>query len=91
MTTAPIVHTIDMKRVDKLIKECDPYLRNYIRALKEASEGWERLTKLAVAKLRQTNNSAMVPCRGHKVGEICWLSGFDGNCGDKPCNLARYQ
>jgi hypothetical protein len=53
VSTAPVVHTVDIKRIDKLVKECDPYLRNYIRALRKVSDGWERLAKDAIAKLRR--------------------------------------
>ena len=67
---APIVHTFDMKRIDSLIKESDKELQQYIRALKDASDGWEQLTKDAVSKLRQQSEQsskhvicASDPCR----------------------------
>lgn len=77
-----------MKRVDKLVKECDPYLRNYIRALKEVSDGWERLTKDAVAKLRQPNNNTKIEiCHHAKVKHIkCQCALESGDCARKECD-----
>jgi len=54
----PTVHTFNMKRIDSLIKESDKELQQYIEALKRASDGWERLAKDAVAKLRQQTTAA---------------------------------
>jgi len=54
----PTVHTFNMKRIDSLIKESDKELQQYIEALKRVSDGWERLAKDAVAKLRQQTTPA---------------------------------
>lgn len=56
----PIVRTFDMKRVRKLIKESDKELQQYIKCLIEVSDGWERLTKDAVAKLRKSYNVSAI-------------------------------
>lgn len=48
----PEVRTFDFDKVNKLIKESDPYLQHYIKCLKEVSDGWERLLKDAMKKIR---------------------------------------
>jgi hypothetical protein len=50
---APLVYTIDEKRVEELLKDSDPYLKNYVRALKDVSAGWERLYYKAMKKIRE--------------------------------------
>jgi predicted metal-dependent HD superfamily phosphohydrolase len=50
---APIIHTIDEKKVSELLKVADPYLKNYVRALKDVSAGWERLFHDAMKKIRE--------------------------------------
>jgi hypothetical protein len=52
----PVVHTIDERKVFELLKVADPYLKNYVRALKNVSRGWEDIAHKAIAKLR--NNAA---------------------------------
>ena len=49
----PTVRTFDFDRVKKLIAESDPYLQQYIKSLQGVSDGWERLAKDAVAKLKR--------------------------------------
>ena len=75
----PTVHTFNMKRIDSLIKS-DEELRQYIEALKRVSDGWERLAKDAMAKLRQqttpaATNNALVPCP--TCGAACSIGGDD--------------
>jgi hypothetical protein len=50
---APTVKSIDMDRVNELLKVADPYLKNYVRALRDVSSGWERLFHDSMKKVRE--------------------------------------
>ena len=50
---APVVKSIDMDRVNELLKVADPYLKNYVRALRDVSSGWESLFHDSMKKIRE--------------------------------------
>jgi hypothetical protein len=50
---APTVKSINMDKVNELLKVADPYLKNYVRALRDASSGWERLFHDSMKKVRE--------------------------------------
>jgi hypothetical protein len=50
---APVVKSIDMDRVNELLKVTDPYLKNYVRALRDVSSGWESLFHDSMKKIRE--------------------------------------
>jgi hypothetical protein len=54
-----VVHTFDMKRIDTLIKESDKELQQYIKSLKQVSDGWERLFHDAISKIRRMSKLRM--------------------------------
>ena len=47
------VKTFDFEKLKKLIKDSDPYLKRYIKCLKENSGRWEKIAGEAIAKLRK--------------------------------------
>lgn len=47
----PEVKTFDIKKIECLIKNSDPYLQRYIKCLKGVSDGWEDLFHKAMKKL----------------------------------------
>jgi hypothetical protein len=73
----PIVRTFNMKRIKHLIMTSDVELQQYIECLKEVSDGWERLTKDAVAKLRKQKRDTVCPadCM-HRQGSRCFVGGY---------------
>ncbi len=50
MTT---VKTFDDKKVSQLIKECDPYLKQYIKAQKNIIDSGHNITSKAISKIRE--------------------------------------
>jgi hypothetical protein len=51
------VKTFNEDKISKLIKESDPYLKQYIKSLKEVSKNWENIANKAIAKLRKTQQT----------------------------------
>ena len=52
-----IVKAFNDNNIKKLIKECDPELREYIGALKRALEGQKETTVLAIKKIKELSSN----------------------------------
>ena len=48
------VKTFDEKKLGTLLDKSDPYLRQYIKAIKKSSVKFEELLNVAITKLKQT-------------------------------------
>lgn len=51
------VKTFDENKLNKLLKECNPYILLYIKKLKESNARWESLTQKAIKKIRELSRS----------------------------------
>jgi len=47
------VKTFDEKKLNKKLKECDPYILLYIKALKNNMARWQDVAQTAINKIRE--------------------------------------
>ena len=62
------VKTFNGKELESHLKNCDPYILQYIKALKNDSKQWEDIAHTATEKFRASSSNDYMKCPDQKCG-----------------------